>query len=109
MEAPAKRNAFLDWLFGAPLTGDDLARHLATRPPPWARNIQSTLYLLILFMLPAGYLGLIDELPLVGPWLERERTLIPIGCLAIIIALDWYFKRRAVRDARRSERSAMRS
>lgn len=95
MEAPAKRNAFLDWLFGAPLTGDDLARHLATRPPPWARNTKSALYLLILVLLAAGYLGLIDGLPLVGPWLARERTLVTIGCLAMIIALDWYFERRA--------------
>lgn len=95
MEAPAKRNAFLDRLFGAPLTGDDLARHLATRPPRWARNTQSALYLLILVLVAAGFLGLIDGLPLVGPWLARERTLITIGCLAIIIALDWYFKGRA--------------
>lgn len=97
MEAP--RNAFLDWLFGTPLTGDDLARHLATRPPRWARNTQFSLYLLILVLLGASYLGLTDGLPLVGPWLTRERSLIAIGCLAIIIALDWYYRRRAAQAA----------
>ena len=95
MGAPAKRNAFLDWLFGAPLTGDDLARHLAERPPLWARNTKSALYLLMLTLIAAGYLGLLDRLPLLGPWLARERTLIMMGCLAIIIALDWFYKRRA--------------
>jgi len=95
MEAPAKRNAFMDWLFGAPLTGDDLAKHLVARPPRWVRDTQSSLYLLILVLISAGYLGLIDRLPLIGPWLARERTLITIGCLAIIIALDWYYKGRA--------------
>src|SRR5690606_13279737 len=94
MEAPAKRNAFLDWLFGAPLNGDDLSRHLATRPPAWARNTKSALYLLILVLLAAGYWGLIDRLPVVGPWLARERTLVTMGCLAAIIALDGHFKRR---------------
>lgn len=95
MGAPAKRNAFLDWLFGAPLTGDDLARHLAERPPLWARNTKSALYLLMLTLIAAGYLGLLGRLPLLGPWLARERTLIMMGCLAIIIALDWFYKRRA--------------
>lgn len=95
MGAPAKRNAFLDWLFGAPLTGDDLARHLAERPPLWARNTKSALYLLMLTLIAAGYLGLLDSLPLLGPWLARERTLIMMGCLAIIIALDWFYRRRA--------------
>ena len=95
MGAPAKRNAFLDWLFGAPLTGDDLARHLAERPPLWARNTKSALYLLMLTLIAAGYLGLLDRLPLLGPWLAREQTLIMMGCLAIIIALDWFYKRRA--------------
>lgn len=95
MDDPAKRNAFLDLLFGAPLTGDDLARHLATRPPPWARNTISALYVLILVLLPAGYFGLIDGLPFVGPWLARERMFITAGCLVVIIALSWYFKRRA--------------
>ncbi|HYC96805.1 hypothetical protein [Brevundimonas sp.] len=95
MEAPTKRNAFLDWLFGAPLTGGDLARHLAERPPLWARNTTSFLYLLVLGLIAAGWMGLLDRLPLVGPWLARERTLILMGCLAIIIALDWYYKRRA--------------
>jgi len=94
MEAPAKRNAFMDWLFGAPLKGDDLARHLATRPPRWVRDTELCLWLLILFLLSAGYLGLLDRLPLVGPWLARERTLIQIGCLAVIVALRWYFEGR---------------
>ena len=98
MEAPAKRNAFLEWLFGAPLTGDDLTRHLATRPPRWARNTQLSLYLLIVVLLGVKYSGLTDGLPLVGPWLAREQTLITIGCLAIIIGLDWYFKQRADTD-----------
>lgn len=97
MEAPVKTNAILDWLFGARLTGEDLARHLATRPPRpprWARNTQLALYLLIIALMAAGYLGLTDKLPLVGPWLARERILVSIGCLAIIAALDWYFGRR---------------
>src|SRR5690606_12194575 len=95
MEAPAKRNAFLDWLFGAPLNGDDLARQLPARPPAWARNTKSAPYLLILVLTAAGYWCLIDRLPVVGPWLARERTIATMGCLAMIIALDWYFKRRA--------------
>lgn len=95
MQAPAKRNLFLDWLFGAPLTGDDLAKHLATRPPRWARNAKSALYLLMLALLVAGLLGLIDQLPLVGPWLARERPLIMMCCLAAVMVLDWYFRRRA--------------
>lgn len=49
MQAPAKRNAFMDWLFGAPLTGDDLARHLATRPPRWVRDTEFCLWLRSLF------------------------------------------------------------
>ena len=95
MGAPAKRNAFLDWVFGTPLTGDDLARHLAERPPPWARNTIMALYLLMLALIAAGYMGYLDKLPLFGPWLAREQTLIKMGCLAIIIALGWYYKRRA--------------
>ena len=90
MEAPAKRNAFMDWLFGAPLTGVDLA----ARPPRWVRNTELCMWLLILVLLSAGYLGLLDELPLVGPWLARERTLIQIGCLAVIVALRWYYEGR---------------
>lgn len=95
MEDPAKRNAFLDRLFGGPPTGDDLAKRLVTRPPPWARNAISALYVLILVLISAGYLGLIDGLPFVGPWLARERVFVIAGCLAVIIALDWYLKRRA--------------
>lgn len=95
MRAPAKRNAFLEWLFGAPLTGDDLARHVAERPPRWALNIQLSLYLLATILLAAGFLGLTDRLPHIGPWLARDGTLIAIGCLAINIVLDWYYKLRA--------------
>jgi hypothetical protein len=95
MGAPAKRNAFLDWLFGTPLTGDDLARHLAERPPRWAINTKTALYLLMLVLIAAKHLGLLDRLPPVGPWLAREQPLIMMGCLAIIIALDWYYRRRA--------------
>lgn len=95
MEVPAKRNAIMDFLFGARLTGDDLARHLAARPPRWVRDTQGSLYLLILVLTSAGYLGLIDRLPIVGPWLAREGSLVSIGCLAIIIALDWYYRERA--------------
>lgn len=94
MEAPAKRNAVVDWLFGAPLTGDDLARHLATRPPRWVRDTEFYLYLLSVVLLAAGYLGLLDRLPLVGQWLARERTLVVIGCLAIIVALKWFYEGR---------------
>jgi hypothetical protein len=94
MDAPAKRNAFLDSVFGAPLTGDDLERHLATRPPRWARNTQMALYLLILVLMAAGYLGLTDKLPLIGPWLARERILVSIGCLGTVLALNSYFRRR---------------
>lgn len=94
MEAPAKRTSLLNWLFGTPLTGDDLARHLAARPPRWVRDTELCLWLLILVLLSAGYLGLLDAFPLVGPWLARERTLIQIGCLAVIIALRWYYEGR---------------
>ena len=97
METPARRNAIMDFLFGARLTGDDLARHLAARPPRWVLGTTLVLYLLILVLIPAAYLGLIDRLPLVGPWLARERTLITIGLLAVIITLDWHYKRRAGR------------
>ena len=94
METPARRNAIMDLLFGARLTGDDLARHLAARPPRWVRDTELCLWLLILVLLSAGYLGLLDALPLVGPWLARERTLIQIGCLTVIIALRWYYEGR---------------
>lgn len=94
MGDPAKRNPLLNWLFGTPLTGDDLARHLAARPPRWVRDTELCLWLLCLVLIAAGYLGLLDSLPLVGPWLARERTLILIGCLAVIIALRWYFEGR---------------
>ena len=94
MGDPVKRNAFLDWVFGVPLAGDDLERHLAARPPRWARNIQMTLFLLILVLMAAGYLGWTDKLPLVGPWLARERALVSMGCLATILALSSYFKRQ---------------
>ena len=100
MDAPAKRNAFLDWLFGAPLTGDDLARHLAERPPRWARYTQLSLYLLALVVLAASFFDETDRLPLVGPWLAREGTLIVMGCLAVNVAVDWYYRRRAGRDRR---------
>lgn len=95
MEVPTKRNAFLDLLFGSPLTGDDLARHLAARPPRWARNTKLSLYFFMGVLIVAGWLGLTDRLPLVGPWLAREHNLILIVGLAIIIAMDWYYKRRA--------------
>lgn len=95
MEAPAKRNAFLDWLFGAPLTDDDLARRSTARPPRWVRNTQLSLYLLTLGLFAAVYMGLTDGLPLVGPWLAQGRPFIPIGCFAIILAVNWSNRRRA--------------
>jgi len=100
MEPHAKQNPLLKWLFGTPLTGDDLARHLAMRPPHWVRDIVLCLYLLSMALLAAGYLGLLERLPLIGEWLARERTLVVIGCLAIIIALNWYYEGRV--EKRRS-------
>lgn len=95
MKEPAKRNAFFDWLFGAPLAGDELARHRAV--PRWVRRAKSTLYLLILILLAAGLLGVIDALPIIGAWLARERSIVMIACLAIVVGLDWYFERPAER------------
>lgn len=96
MGDPAKRNAVMDWLFGAPLTGDDLAKHLAGRPPRRVRYVQLALILLVLVLLTAGFVGLKDRLPLVGPWLTRDwLSLIALGCLATNSAVNWYYRRRA--------------
>lgn len=101
METPSKRNAIMDALFGERLTGDDLASHLAARPPRWARYTKMSLYLLVVVLMAASYLNVTDRLSGFGAWLVRERLLIASGCLAIIIALDWYYKRRAEAGSKR--------
>lgn len=40
MRDPSKRNVILDWLFGAPVTGDDPARRPASRAPSGERAFQ---------------------------------------------------------------------
>ena len=101
MEAPAKRNAFLDWLFGAPLTGEELAVHLSARPPRLARNGQMALCLFAIVMGTLGLFGLADRLPGVG-WLLRDwSTPVGLGCVAASSAISWFYKQRANRTSAR--------
>lgn len=101
MGDPTKRNAAMDWLFGAPLTGDELSAHLASLPPRWVHYVQQSLLLLGVGLMTLGLFDIDHRLPLVGPWLKREwwgLTIIIAACFAAVSALDWHQKRR--RDPR---------
>lgn len=93
MEAPVKRNVFLDWLFGGPPTADDLARRMNDRTPRWARNTKLSLYAFVPVFWVASAFGVTKQIPLFGLWLSQERTLVCLIATAAICALDWYFKR----------------
>ncbi len=103
MGDPTKRNAVMDWLFGAPVTGDELSAHLASRPPRWVHYARQSLLLLMLGLMTLGLFDLDHRLPLVGPWLAREwwgLTVIMLACLASVAALDWFHKRQSARRSR---------
>ncbi|WP_226636029.1 hypothetical protein [Brevundimonas poindexterae] len=100
-----KRKPVMDAIFGAPLTGDELARHMAARPPKWVYYAKQTTRLVIVVVLIAAALDREDQLPLIGPWLGQSGWgvyLIWGGGLAILGLSEWYFERRA-RALRRAE------
>lgn len=98
MEAPVKRNVFLDLLFGGPPTSDELARRQADRTPRWVQNVKLCLYALPPVLWVASVSGVTRQVPVVGLWLSREWSLVAMVALATIIALDWYYKRRSRLD-----------
>jgi len=93
MEAPIKRNAFLDWLFGGPPTAEDLARRMSDCTPRWARNTKLFLYALVPVLWAGSKFGVTKQIPIFGLWLSQEWALASLIALAVIIALDWYYKR----------------
>lgn len=106
MEAPTKRNASMDWLFGNRLTGDELAIHLAARPPRWVSNSRQALRLVILAVLSVSLFDREGRVPIIGPWIAQTLAeyLIAIGCMLLIAASEWFDERRvaAIRKQRQT-------
>lgn len=71
MAPPAKRNAFLDWLFGAPLTRDDLERQKAARPSKFVHYALQAVRLILIVVLGASLFNGEGRLPLIGVWLAQ--------------------------------------
>jgi len=93
-----KRKPVMDAIFGAPLTGDELAQHMAARPPKWVYYVRQTTRLIVGVVLIAAVVDREDQLPLIGPWLGQTwwgLYLIWGGGLAILGLSEWYFERRA--------------
>lgn len=99
MGDPVKRNAILDWLFGAPLTGDEPAAQQQSRPPRWIVHTRRSLLLLMVALMTLGLFDLDHRLPVIGPWLAREPwglTLILAVCMLGVSASYWHHERRRV-------------
>lgn len=96
MADPTKRNAIMDWLFGAPLPGDEPAIHLAARPPRWVVNTRQALRLVILGVLGVSLLDSEGKVPIVGPWFAETGAgfLIAVVCASLIAISEWREERR---------------
>lgn len=103
MADPIKRNAIWDWLFGAPLPGDESRAQQASPPPSWVFHARQSLLLLGVGLMTLGLFDADHRLPLVGPWLEGNDwglMLLVGACFAGSYAVEWFHERR---DGHRNE------
>ena len=79
MAPPHKRSAYLNWLFGARLTDDNLMRHNAARPSLLVHYALQSVRLALIVVLGASLFNGEGWLPLIGPWLAQA----PWGIYAV--------------------------
>lgn len=96
----------MEWLFGKRLVGDELAVHLAARPPRWVSNSRQALRLIILAVLSVSLFDREGRVPIIGPWIAQTQAeyLIALGCILLIAASEWFDERRvaAIRKQRQA-------
>ena len=96
-EADMKRVNVMSWLFGDKLSGSELARNQAARPPRSITYLLLAMRLLAIGVMLASAFHVKDRLPIVGPWLSAEwwrGIAVVIPLLVVPEAVAWFYRRR---------------